>query len=365
MMGYAGRKEPSEGVHDDLFVNVVALADAETTVLLAAFDVATFDAEGVQLINKEVGKQTGIEADNITLNTSHTHAGPIVAHRTYVPFDEAYMDSLAANTVDAAGRAVSDLSPAVLRAGAAPVDIGCNRRRRGADGRIELRPNPAGTRLAEVSVLHFVRPAAFDVVLFSLPAHGTTLGGDNLLISADWIGAAVREIEKKLKGPKAVFLQGCAGNQNAYRGRGFEQVAEHGKTVCAAVDKALLDSEELSGLPLRKTNRDMPLPTAAGGVRHCPLHALRLGEAILIGLGGEAFVEYALFARQISRARSTIVLGYTDAVVGYLPTEAAYSEGGYETNAYTWIPGGEPWDPSLEKVIREEIEAALQDLMSA
>ena len=100
----------------------------------------------------------------------------------------------------------------------------------------------------------------------------------------------------------------------------------------------------------------------AGGTSPAPIHGLRLGDVALVGLGGEAFVEYALHARARSAASSTMALGYTDGVVGYLPTAIAYEEGGYEPNAYKVFAAARPWDPALEGVIKGEIDRMLADL---
>ena len=62
-------------------------------------------------------------------------------------------------------------------------------------------------------------------------------------------------------------------------------------------------------------------------------------------------------ARSLARA-------YTDAGMGYVPTEDAYSAGGYETGAHVYFPGAEAWDPGLEEVIRNETRSAMQDVMA-
>jgi len=108
--------------------------------------------------------------------------------------------------------------------------------------------------------------------------------------------------------------------------------------------------------------REMPIPVDGGGTSPAPIHGLRLGDVALVGLGGEAFVEYALHARARSAASSTMALGYTDGVVGYLPTAIAYEEGGYEPNSYKVFATARPWDPALEGVIKGEIDRMLADL---
>jgi neutral ceramidase len=278
---------------------------------------------------------------------------------------------MTARVVEAAAAALADLAPATLAVGSAEIEIGWNRRERTPEGEIILGVNPEGPGLAEATLWRFDRGARTGsvheaILLFSLPIHGTTLGGENLYLSAEWMGAAVRHIEKANAGVTAVFLQGCSGNQNPYRDeRTFERMAQHGAAVGEAVHQALAGDETVSSWPLINLARTIDIPYAEGqGSGLCPLHALRIGDAVLIGLGGEAFVEYALYGRERSTAASTMILGYTDGSVGYLPTAVAYKEGGYEPNAYQHLPDGKPWSPEIEEVLKAEIDAALRDLLS-
>ena len=88
---------------------------------------------------------------------------------------------------------------------------------------------------------------------------------------------------------------------------------------------------------------------------HLQLHGIRLGDAMLVAMSAEVFVEYALLGRQASPAQATLVLGYSNGNVGYLPTAAAYPEGGYEIN--TTKVG-----PDSERIAQEAIEAVFHDL---
>jgi hypothetical protein len=49
--------------------------------------------------------------------------------------------------------------------------------------------------------------------LVNFACHGTVLGPDNLLVSADWIGAMRSRVEADL-GILTLFLQGAAANLN-------------------------------------------------------------------------------------------------------------------------------------------------------
>jgi len=66
-------------------------------------------------------------------------------------------------------------------------------------------------------------------------------------------------------------------------------------------------------------------PTVAAEIQ-----ALRLGDAAFIGLPGEPFVELGLRLKQGSPFRHTYVAGLANGCEGYIPTRAAFDEGGYE-----------------------------------
>ena len=363
MMGYASRTEPAAGARDDLFASAVALSDGGPPVVVLALDVAALDRDEVADLKGRVQQAAGVAPERVLVNTSHTHAGPMVARRPGLAYEASYVDAMLAAASRAAATAVSDLAPAMLHVGSAPVDIGMNRRERTPEGEIILGVNPEGQRLAEATVWLLVRALARDIVLFSIPIHGTTLGPENLLFSSEWMGAAVRDLEAHDPDLAAVFLQGCAGDQNPYREqRSFEQADAHGRAAAEAVRAAIASAREIEGTPLRNAAADADLPLEDGETAPCAVHGLRVGEAVVLGVGGEAFVEYALYAQQQARAESIMVLGYTDGSVGYLPTQAAFAEGGYEVTANRYFAVGRPWAPRVERVLKSAMDEVLEAL---
>ena len=363
MMGYASRDHPCEGVHDPLFADAVAVSDGEKTVLIITLDVSSMDADGVGRIRDGLFAAAGIPAEDVLVNTSHTHSGPATAVRSYAPRSEEYLSRLITDAVAASADALKDLTPAVLGVGAAPLDIGCNRREETPEGKIKIGVDPDAPRLAEVTVWRFTRADADDVLIFSTPIHPSVMGPDNYLISADWAGAARRKIEEHCPDLRAVFLQGCAGNQSAYRTeRTFETVSRHGETTCAAVSEALAGVTQVSATPIVTTRLQAPLPQAGGTSYPCPLHGLRIGDAVLVGIAAEVFVEYALFGREKSPARSTLICGYTDGSIGYIPVAEAYEKGGYETRANEYFETGKPWTPDVEPALKDAIANTLEAL---
>ena len=71
---------------------------------------------------------------------------------------------------------------------------------------------------------------------------------------------------------------------------------------------------------------DGTAPTSVAG----PVHALRIGDGAIVTGPGEVFAEIGLAVRERSPAEVTLYAGYTNGLISYFPTAAAYPQGGYE-----------------------------------
>src|SRR3982751_4221906 len=93
-----------------------------------------------------------------------------------------------------------------------------------------------------------------------------------------------------------------------------------------------------------------------------PVQALRLGDrTVLVALGGEVVVEYDLRIKAAHPKIRIIVAGYSNDVMGYIPTAQMLAEGGYEPVASTIYYGqAAPFSPELEKIILETADEAIR-----
>jgi hypothetical protein len=98
---------------------------------------------------------------------------------------------------------------------------------------------------------------------------------------------------------------------------------------------------------LGKLDRREPIPTSYD----YPVQCWHLGELTLIALGGEPMVEYALQLKD-ELGPNTIVLGYSNDVLAYIPNERVLREGGYEGNTAMRLWGHpSPWATGIENKI--------------
>ena len=411
LSGFGGRAGPNEGAHDPLSAKALALTDGERAVALVTADLVGLDAGTVEAVRKGIGERLGARLP-VMVACSHTHSGPATPCLPFlgVP-DPAYMARLTADLVGVAVEAYENLTEAEVSVGRGEAQVGINRREMTPERRVVLGHNPAGPVAPYVHVLE-VRTEAGRAALMSHAAHPVTLGGDNLLVSADWPGYAQRYAEEAVD--IALFAQGCCGDINSEPRGNFEVAEQQGRAVAEAALEALPIAEplmkpvvdsasvvldiplddppgvEVARAALADAERQLAVnaETDSAGMRNTRLglvdwagrvlalaeqgatgltqpfevQALRVGELAMVGLPGEVFVEYQLQIEECSPFEHTFVFAYTNGNWGYFPTADAYPDGGYEVEAAVKYYGTTMFTPECERVIVEGACALLNDL---
>lgn len=101
-----------------------------------------------------------------------------------------------------------------------------------------------------------------------------------------------------------------------------------------------------------------------GGPTHVDLEllALRIGELAFVGVPGELFVEIGLAIKAASPFPVTLVSGYTNGILFYIPTAAAFAEGGYEVESYRNYRRPSGPTPEWEQILEHEATDLLHSL---
>lgn len=387
LAGYANRAAPSDGSDTDLFAKALLLDDGKGgRVVIVTMDLIGVTAEIRAHVEQEAGRRFGLKPHELLLNASHTHSGPQVApdrmllekifRRAAKPEDvaavQAYHARLKQQLVELVGESLRDILPARVEFSQARAGFAMNRRRPEANGTFTNNPYPAGPVDHDVPVLKVSgTDGKIRALLFGYACHNTTLGGSK--VSGDYAGHAQRELEATYVGATALFLTGCAGDQNPYPrgatvpGQSPEDLArQHGRSLAHAVHAALAARARPVAGPLRAALGHArlgyePLPPTelatytaaqhtpevveraknlaampARGERPapyaCPVQVVRFGgDLTLVALGGEAVVDYSLrLKRELAGPAAVWVAGYSNDVFGYLPSRRVTREGGYE-----------------------------------
>lgn len=420
LSGYAARTSPAVGIHDELHAAALVLDDGKRKAAIVALDLIGLDFELVDAMRKLASEWCGIDGDALIINCSHTHSGPAALPlRAMGDVNEAYVKMLPMKVATAVKLAGDNLKPARVLLGVCEGAVGINRRERKPNGSIQLGRNPQGPIDPNVYVLR-IEDCDGNVMgmVVHHAAHPVVLGPNNLLVSADYPGVAMRVIEMAFgNGAIAMFLQGCCGNINAlYHGGTFADCKRVGMALAGTAIRAFSFASEVEAEPIAIRRRTLQLPLmpppstselkktmrmyrkelreaklsgnkARERVAEAMLNwantiaqlsrsrrsdmtkpfemiALRIGEVAVIGLSGEVFVEYALNIRSASPFKETFVLGYTNGCIGYVPTESAYIEGGYEVDVAYKYYGTLMLSPECEQLILSEAKHMLFDLAS-
>jgi hypothetical protein len=385
MVGFASRG-PSEGVHDDLTATALALSDGERGLILVALDLLYLPAGLLAQIRAAVGERTGLSPDAIHLLCSHTHYGPEVGNDSDPAADAvaSYRDDLTRKVAGAAAAAWAGRQEARLAFAAGESRIGINRRERKPDGQIVLGQNPSGPvdRRLDVIRLDAAEGAPLATIV-GFACHPVCQSGRMTQLSADFPGR-MRAAAEGLTGSPCLFIQGAAGNINPVQmEHRYEPARRLGTILGAAVVQAYEEGtpEPAEVVATRRADLDLPamsFPTVEEGQRSvaaleaehqrltdagassgslwwcerrlqrarnmlesqetgqpqprvpAEVSAFRIGPLAAVTVPGELFCEIGMRIKAASPFPHTLIAGYANGSVGYLPTAEAYPEGGYE-----------------------------------
>ncbi|HEY5313344.1 MAG TPA: neutral/alkaline non-lysosomal ceramidase N-terminal domain-containing protein [Pirellulales bacterium] len=408
MSGFGSRTKPADGKLTDLWAKALALEDGGgKRVVLVTMDLVGID-RGVSLrVCRELQKKYGLRREQIVLNVSHTHSGPVVGENLKSTWflDDAgwrlvdeYTAGLEQKLVAVVGQALERLTPATLSYGNGFADFAVNRRNNKAPDVPRLRElhQLKGPNDFDVPVLAVRNPQGeLQAVAFGYACHATTLSIYQW--NGDYPGFTQAQLEREHPGVVALFWAGCGADQNALPRDTIERSQAYGARLATAVDAQL--AQKLTPLAPRFVceYREIPLPLGRLPTREdlqhdvtstnkyivsrarlllaqldrgqalsptypYPVEVWRLGDALTwIFLGGEVVVDYSLRLKRELGESSTWVAGYSNDVMAYIPSLRVLGEGGYE-GATAMIYYGLPtaWSPAVEETIVKQVGAEVE-----
>lgn len=399
MSGYASRDRPAEGKLTDLWAKALVLEDSDgRRAMIITLDLVGIGAELSNAIRDELQSEYALTRDQVALNCSHTHTGPVVANnlRPMYFFDNEqdqlvaeYTEQLQSAVVRVAGEALANLQPASITYGQGRATFAVNRRNNREADVPKLREQNAlvGPTDHDVPVLHVADADGHTTaILFGYACHATVLSSYEW--SGDYPGFAQIDLEAKHPGAIALFWAGCGADQNPLPRRSVELAKDYGRQLAKAVDKVLAeDMTPLTGalrteyvevdlpfdtLPTREeleeqTQSDnryyvsrakMLLARLDAGEKLSPTYPYPISvwhlgpELRFIALGGEVVVDYALRLKAELGETNTWVAGYTNDVMAYIPSRRVLIEGGYEgSGAMVYYGLPTTWAPEVEETI--------------
>jgi hypothetical protein len=293
------------------------------------------------------------------------------------PWDREYCELVKSKLIEGIKQAREKLEPARVAIGTGMSRANINRRARDADGKITLGLNPDGPTDRQIGLIRLER---HDGTLLGLIAnfamHGTVLAGSMLQISGDGPGVVAAYVEEKL-GATMLYINGAAGNlapiytvQDLARSHigefrvllGDKILDGHRAMGAGAAGGKLwlgetwIETPRKEGLGWSDELKAYGAKSPAGAdLVRVPLRVLRINDAVMWASPVELFCEIALRVRAESPFRHNFFFGYTNGWMGYLPTEEAFRDGGYE-------PRTSPFSPQVERDYTNGVIAFIQGI---
>ena len=394
MAGYAVRDHPAVGTLNALMAQALVLEDQNgQRVVMISTDLVGVPQKISEHIKARLQEKFNLTKAQVLLNSSHTHSGPVLedALIDIYPLDDSqlakitqYSRWLETRIVELVGQAMRNLGPASLASGNGVTRFQVNRRNNNAALLTQLTELKGPNDYAVPVIRVLDAKGKVKAIAFAYACHPTTLDGYEW--SGDYVSYAQMELEKAYPGAIALFFQGAGADQNPLPRRSVALARQYGRELSAAVQRVL--EEEMRPLETRVATAyeeiDLALaepPTdeklnemAQSSVVYYqrwakrmlalkekgepfarsspyPIQVWSLGDQPIVALGGELLIEYAIKIKQMYGER-TFVFGYSNFVMGYIPSATVLREGGYEGETSQMVYGQPaPWHSSIETTI--------------
>jgi hypothetical protein len=402
---------PLTAALDPLWAKGIVLEQGPDRYVLCTLDWCELCNDSDLWLRQKLAQAAGTDPARVAIATVHQHAAPYADQAAHGYLDAArppvqsLSDAFLNQTSDQLAQAVRESLARLadfdtIGIGQARVErVASARRLHNPDGSISTRysstTRPALIAAPEGDIdpwLKTITLAAGQRPLARLhfyATHPQTFACDGRA-SADFVGAA-REALEQQEGVFQLYFTGCAGNvtvgkyndgsdaaRAALRDRllqgmqaaiaatrwqpaGMIQWRSANLTLPASQDPTFSRSALLAlindpnGTPYSRVYAGaMRLAYQDRLQRPLLVRCLDLGDISILQLPGEPMLDFQRFAQSISPGRFVAVGGYFDCGPGYICTDAAFREGGYEPSATHAGVGSEA---RLKQAIREALSA--------
>lgn len=319
-----------------------------------------------------------IKADKIIITCTHTHSSSETAGLTDLYKTDIYKHweaSLKNKIKDGIEEAIKKLMIASLSIGVSELQGYSLQRRITVNGEIKMSDSmqPITNELFEkgpvdrrVHALRFNNNSGGTIATIIHAICHPVNDMCSSYVSSDYPGELCLELENRKQSGIPLFFNGTCGDINPPTvSDGREAAKKHGMAL-ANVVKNIDWKNHFTATPVRHLSKSIKVQIRANsGITDedngiLRLNVLRIGDVALIFLPGEPFTDTATDIEKDSPFPTTIVIGYSENYVGYIPNERIFKEGGYETGPGKWSY----LEKKAESKIRSEIKKMLSNLHS-
>ncbi|MEN6532455.1 MAG: hypothetical protein ABFD89_02260 [Bryobacteraceae bacterium] len=384
---------PTAKVEDPLWIKGVIIADGSRRYVICSLDWCGIGSSIHDLFRAKIAHAVRTNPAFVAVQSVHQHAAPYVdgdantmLRRLGRPpglMSEKFLQDLTDRIAAAAEEAVKRLQP-FDSVGVSAVNVervASARRIIGEDGKVIVRYSgsgkdpkmaalPEGAIDPKLRTITLAKGGKPLVRLHFYATHPQTFCCDGRA-SADFVSAAREAVEKET-GVFQIYFTGCSGDVTVGKYNDGSDAARAGlaarlKSALAAAPaatrfapagkagwrsadlllepKPVGEAQALLNDPAIKDGvklyRAAQMAAFAARKRPLVVNSLDLGPAAILMLPGEPMLEFQRFAVGLASGKFLAVAGYGDLQPGYLCTDRAFIEGGYEPSASNSASGSE------------------------
>lgn len=256
----------STGVHDNLYVKAVVIANRVNAIALVTIDCIGLPYPVLQQIRDAVELKLPehvFNAGHIIVSSTHTHSGPDVIgiwgrDMMHTGTDSTYLRFLVKTTAEVIEKAWKRRQTAVAKY--ADTVFG--------EGWVE---NVSDSTEIDrtVSIVQFTTSVGKNIAtLTNFACHPTFLGREHTLVSADFPSGFYKQMKKNAGGIN-LYVQGAIGGwvQPEKVARTFEEAENRGAALAAAVTVALKQAKQLQGSTIAFSSTRFEMPVSNPGFK--------------------------------------------------------------------------------------------------
>lgn len=402
-----GEERRIVGIRQPTAVRAIVLRLGDSQVAVVSLDICGVSHEMTRRVQSRIANKLGIPAQNVRICATHTHSMPTFRFfRQWGAISPEYMAPVESKIVQAVEMAQQDLGPAELSIGKGHAPGASNNRtvktwKTDDQFKADSGDDQRWVDTA-VHVLHFQRgEGKKNLLWYHFTAHPVCYRDDQA--GPDWPGLVENLVQQKL-GVRPSYLQGHCGDVNAGDADHWIGTAENtANPVTAAICQAIDTARVVQVDRLRMSTKPCPLPLdmdrfagwlaayrddpskCSSGVwvdarfakewfedssrrdltethTAVPLTAMQLGDVGFVFHPAELYTCYGLTIQRDSPFEDTLVVGYTDDLIGYLPDPTAYDKGEYSAITVPKIIDLPPFVPTAARELAAKAIAALKQL---
>jgi len=369
---------PTVKVEDPLWAKGVILEDGPNRYVLCAVDWCGLGGSAHLLFRRKLALGAGSAVSRVAVQAVHQHTAPYIDSDAYALLEklpspplrisDRFLEEVTDRVLHAARAAEARLEPFDrIGTGEAQVERVASARRVFSEGKLLVRysgsgKDPAMAAFPEgpidplLKTVTLARGSKALVRLHYYATHPQTFCCDGR-VSGDFASAAREEVERA-EGVFQIYFTGCSGDVTVGKYNDGSLAARQALAarLRQGLERAIAASRFAPAATLRWRTAELVLPprsrpaaaapqspeaayraaiTEAFAVRRTPLEAaaLELGKVHILHLPGEPMLEFQRYAQRLRLDRFVAVAGYGDISPGYLCTDRAFEEGGYEPSA--------------------------------